>query len=96
MARKRTGERQPPGQEPEPSKPQQAKREGEGLIWVTEAMIEYQHSRGWFNRRIADGDLEAVQLPGTTKVYLRRAQVERAVREDTGTRGTHAKIEGAA
>src|SRR5260370_42535432 len=58
------------------------KPETDDLIWITEAMVEYGHSRNWFNNRIATGELEAVQLPGTTKVYLRRSQLD-AMPEET-------------
>jgi len=53
-----------------------------GLIWISEAMIEYKHAREWFQRRIDDGRLDTVLLPGTTKVYLKRAQVEAVEQDD--------------
>ncbi len=53
----------------------------EDLIWITEAMVKYKHSRNWFNARIKRGDFEAVPLPGTSKVYLKRKQVEQYLRK---------------
>jgi len=55
--------------------------EQQGLIWITEAMMKYGHSRNWFNARIRSGALQVVPQPGTTKVYLRMAEVERELRE---------------
>jgi hypothetical protein len=51
------------------------------LIWVEEAKIVYKHSREWFMRRIEDGPLRKVQLPGSTKVYLVRTELERYMQE---------------
>lgn len=53
-----------------------------GLIWISEAMIEYKHAREWFTRRINDGRLETVMLPGTTKIYLKREQIEAVDQDD--------------
>jgi hypothetical protein len=51
------------------------------LIWVEEAKIVYNHSREWFMRRVEDGRLRKVLLPGSTKVYLVRSDLERYLRE---------------
>ena len=50
--------------------------EEQGLIWITEAMVKYRHSRTWFNNRIKSGDFTSVPQLGTTKVYLRDAEIE--------------------
>ena len=50
------------------------------LIWMTEAIPQYHHSRGWFLRRFDDGELDRVQLVGSTKVYIRRSQLEAYIR----------------
>ena len=52
-----------------------------GLIWITEAMVKYQRSRNWFNKRIADGIFTAEPQPGTSKVYLRQAQIDKYLTE---------------
>lgn len=52
-----------------------------GLIWITEAMVKYRHSRNWFNARIRDGIFQAVPQPGTAKVYLRQAEIDRYLTE---------------
>lgn len=46
-----------------------------GLIWITEAMVKYGHSRNWFNNRIRSGDFTAVPQLGSTKVFLREAEI---------------------
>jgi hypothetical protein len=51
------------------------------LIWVEEAKIVYKHSREWFMRRVEDGRLRKVLLPGSTKVYLVRSELERYLQE---------------
>jgi hypothetical protein len=55
--------------------------EERGLIWITEAMVKYRHSRNWFNNRIRDRVFDTIPWPGTTKVYLRQEQVETYLRE---------------
>lgn len=55
--------------------------EEQGLIWITEAMLKYKHSRNWFNNRIRDGIFEQVPMLKTTKVYLRDAQIADYIRE---------------
>lgn len=54
--------------------------EEQGLIWITEAMVKYRHSRNWFNNRIRDGIFEQVPVLRTTKVYLRDAEVAEYIR----------------
>jgi hypothetical protein len=46
------------------------------LIWVTQAMVEYGHGRGWYTERIKDGRLHTYPQPGETKVYLSRSEIE--------------------
>jgi hypothetical protein len=55
--------------------------EEKDLIWVEEAKITYNHSRDWFMRRIDDGRLRKVLLPGSTRVYLIRSELETYMRE---------------
>lgn len=55
--------------------------EEQGLIWITEAMVKYRHSRNWFNNRIKGGVFEQVLVLGSTRVYLRKEQVEAYLRE---------------
>ncbi|HEY7849097.1 MAG TPA: hypothetical protein VIC27_03475 [Ktedonobacterales bacterium] len=55
--------------------------EEQGLVWITEAMVRYQHSRNWFNNRIKWGIFEQVPALGSTKVYLREDQVDAYLRE---------------
>lgn len=55
--------------------------EEQGLIWITEAMVKYRHSRNWFNNRIKNRVFEQVAVLGTNKVYLREEQVETHLRE---------------
>jgi hypothetical protein len=55
--------------------------ESKDLIWVEEAKIVYKHSREWFMRRVEDGRLRKVLLPGSTKVYLVRSELERYLQE---------------
>jgi hypothetical protein len=56
------------------------------LIWVEEAKIVYKHSREWFMRRVEDGRLRKVLLPGSTKVYLVRSELERYLQEHDSER----------
>lgn len=51
------------------------------LIWITEAVVKYGHSRNWFNRRIADGIFHTMPQLGTTKVYLRVLEIEQYLAE---------------
>lgn len=54
--------------------------ESQGLIWITEAMVKYGHSRNWFNNRIKSGVFQQVPQPGETKVYLRDAEIAEYIR----------------
>jgi hypothetical protein len=56
------------------------------LIWVEEAKIVYKHSREWFMRRVEDGRLRKVLLPGSTKVYLVKSELERYLQEHDSER----------
>jgi predicted DNA-binding transcriptional regulator AlpA len=51
------------------------------LVWITEAMVKYSHSRGWFNRRIDNGTFTEEKKLGETKIYLHRSQIERYLGE---------------
>ena len=52
-----------------------ASPEERGLIWITEAMVKYRHSRNWFNTRIKSGALTVAPQVGTSKVYLHDAEI---------------------
>ena len=54
--------------------------EEQGLIWITEAMLKYRHSRNWFNNRIKSGTFTPVPQLGTTKVYLKDAEISEYLR----------------
>lgn len=56
------------------------------LIWVEEAKIVYKHSREWFMRRVEDGRLRKVLLPGSTKVFLVKSELERYLQEHDSER----------
>ena len=56
------------------------------VIWVEEARFKYGHSRDWYMRRINDGRLRAVYLPGSIRVYLVREELERYLQEHTKER----------
>jgi hypothetical protein len=51
------------------------------LIWVEEARFVYNHSRDWFMRRVEDGRLRKVLVPGTTRVYLVKSELEQYMQE---------------
>ena len=53
------------------------------IVWVTQAMVEYGHSRDWFTARIKKGDLQTFPQPGSTKVYLSRREIEQAEKKDS-------------
>lgn len=68
--------------------------ESQGLIWITEAMVKYGHSRNWFNNRIKSGDFTPVPQPGSTKVYLRDAEISAYVKahpEESGPKSEPAE-----
>jgi predicted DNA-binding transcriptional regulator AlpA len=46
------------------------------IIWVSEAMIVYGHSREWFTTRIKKGTLHTFPKLGDNKVYLSRREIE--------------------
>jgi hypothetical protein len=60
--------------------------ESKDLIWLEEAKIVYKHSREWFMRRVEDGRLRKVLLPGSTKVYLVKSELERYLQEHDSER----------
>ncbi len=51
--------------------------EDKDLIWITEAQIEYKRSRTWLEKQIEDGVLTKILLPGTTRVYLKRSELDK-------------------
>lgn len=59
----------------------EAPRNGD-LIWITEAMVTYKRSRGWFNARLADGRLHDDPQPGTAKIFLHRSEIEREISKE--------------
>jgi hypothetical protein len=51
------------------------------LIWVEEARFKYNHARDWFMRRIQDGSLRKVLLPGSLRVYLVKSELEQYMKD---------------
>ena len=47
------------------------------LIWIVEAQVLYKRSRDWLQKQVREGTLSSVLLPGTTKVYLRRSELDK-------------------
>ena len=64
----------------------------EELIWITEAMVTYGHSRNWFNKRIADGVFQTVPQPGTPKVFLRVSEIDAYLAEHPEERSESGKV----
>lgn len=54
------------------------------LIWLDEVAITYDHPREWFTAHIARGTLHAVQLPGDTRTYLLKHEIEPLLRWTDG------------
>jgi hypothetical protein len=52
------------------------KRSDLDLIWITEAIVQYGHSRNWFKRRIDSKVLHTFPQPGEAKIYLSRKEIE--------------------
>jgi predicted DNA-binding transcriptional regulator AlpA len=52
------------------------------LIWITEAMVHYGHSRNWFKKRIDDKVLQTFPQPGESKVYLSRREIEAEIKNE--------------
>ena len=50
------------------------------LIWVTQAMVEYGHSRGWYRTRQIAKIFNVVLREGETKIYLHRTEIEAYLR----------------
>jgi len=46
------------------------------LIWIVEAQVVYGRSRDWLQKQVKEGRLTSVLLPGTTKIYLRRSELD--------------------
>jgi hypothetical protein len=49
------------------------------IIWITEAQIVYKRSRTWLEKQIVEGKLTKILLPGTSRVYLVRAELDKLV-----------------
>lgn len=62
----------------------QAQQERQDLVWMTEAQLEYNRSRGWFTARIKRGELRTYPQAGTSKIFLRRSEIEAALRQRAG------------
>jgi hypothetical protein len=56
------------------------------LIWVEEARFKYNHARDWFMRRVQDGRLHKVLLPGSLRVYLVKAELEQYMKDHSQER----------
>jgi hypothetical protein len=46
------------------------------VIWIVEAQVVYGRSRKWLSDQIKAGRLHSVAMPGTSKVFLLRREVE--------------------
>lgn len=49
------------------------------LIWISEAAIAYGRSRAWLEKQIEEGRLQKVLMLGTTRVYLRRSELDKLI-----------------
>jgi hypothetical protein len=47
------------------------------IIWISEAMIVYGHSREWFTLRIKRGTFHTFPKLGDSKIYLSRPEIEK-------------------
>ena len=54
------------------------------VIWIVEAQVVYKRSRKWLSDQIKVGKLHSVAMPGTTKVYLYRKEVEELLASPAG------------
>lgn len=57
------------------------------LIWIVEAQVVYGRSRDWLQKQVKEGKLSSVLLPGTTKVFLRRSELDKLLGPRTGSAG---------
>ncbi len=45
-------------------------------IWIVAAISEYNRSRGWLDKQIAEERLHPYYFPGDRKLYLLRAELD--------------------
>jgi hypothetical protein len=55
--------------------------EDKDLIWIVEAQVVYNRSRDWLQKQVKEGKLSSVLLPGTTRVYLRRSELDKLLKD---------------
>jgi len=54
------------------------------VIWIVEAQVVYGRSRKWLSDQIKAGKLRSVPMPGTSKVFLLRKEVEQLLASPDG------------
>jgi len=48
----------------------------DALIWIQDAVKQYERSLSWFQERIKEGQIKAYKIPGDRKQYLLRDDIE--------------------
>jgi hypothetical protein len=46
------------------------------IVWIQDAVKEYERSRKWLDEQIRERRLSVVQKPGINKIYLLRAELD--------------------
>ncbi len=54
------------------------------VIWIVEAQVVYGRSRKWLSNQIKEGKLHAVEMPGTSKVFLLRRELAQLLASPEG------------
>ena len=54
------------------------------VIWIVEAQVNYGRSRKWLSDQIKEGRLQSVAMPGTSKVYILRSELEKLLASADG------------
>jgi hypothetical protein len=52
----------------------------EDYVWIQDAAKEYDRSREWLDKQVAEGRLSVVQVPGDRRMYLLRAELDKLLR----------------
>lgn len=47
------------------------------IVWIVDAMRDYQRSRKWIEEQIAAHLLDEIEIPGDRKKYISRNQIEK-------------------
>jgi hypothetical protein len=50
------------------------------FIWIQDAQKQYQRSREWLDKQIAEKRLSVAKIPGDRRVFLVRAELEALLR----------------